>query len=76
MYMHTGKMFPAAFEVLEARDKYLYGALFNSIQLGLIHDQIWRMKMDDVSVVSGRFTFHILESIKKSTINRDYSILK
>lgn len=55
-------------------DILLHAILVVGLNLGLRYDEISKLKIEHVSVVSGNITMTLLESIKNSTVERLYQI--
>lgn len=59
---------------LDIRDVQLHAICFMGLNLGLRFDELAKLKIDHVSVDEGCLTMTITESIKNSTVQRDYRV--
>lgn len=71
---HAENLWSGSSEIISPMDVELQAVLVIRIHLGLRYDEVYKIRMENVSIVSRTCRMDISESIENSTVNSDYSM--
>jgi len=74
LYWYDGEV--SRYRGLDVRDVLIHAAIVVGMNIGLRYDEVTKLKVESLSVLPDEIRMTIVESIKNSTVRRDYQLME